>query len=51
LGAPPEILVNGKGEPMQPLRSAIFGIRRFKQKSFSFAAPKDKAGRFTGVPA
>ena len=37
------------GEPAYPQRSAVFSIRRYKKKSFTFPYVKDKAGTFTTV--
>lgn len=49
IGAPSSIQVKADGEPTYPQRSAIFGIKRFKKKIFSFPLIKEKAGTFTGV--
>lgn len=49
IGAPSAIQVKEDGEPSFPQRSAIFGIRRFKKKIFSFPLVKDTAGTFTGI--
>lgn len=49
IGAPSAIQVKDDGEPSFPQRSAIFGIRRFKKKVFSFPLIKDVSGTFTGI--
>lgn len=49
IGAPIDIQVTEAGEPAFPLKSVLFAIRRFKQKSFSFPLPKGASGTFTGV--
>jgi hypothetical protein len=49
IGAPGNIGVKADGEPTYPQRSALFAIRRFKQKVFSFPYLKDKSGTFVGV--
>jgi hypothetical protein len=49
IGAPSEVGATAAGEPAYPQRSAIFSIRRYKKKSFSFPYVKDKAGTFTAV--
>jgi hypothetical protein len=48
-GAPSGIEVSESGEPRQPQRSASFGIKHFKKKSFSFPYAKDRPGTFTGI--
>ncbi len=49
IGAPAEIGVQADGEPEHPTKSALFNIRRFKKKGFSFPFIKNKPGMFTGV--
>jgi hypothetical protein len=48
-GAPSGIEVGESGEPRHPQRSASFGIKHFKKKSFSFPYAKDRPGTFTGI--
>lgn len=49
LGAPAEIDVNETGEPRNLARSASFGIKHFKKKSFSFPYAKYSPGIFTAI--
>jgi hypothetical protein len=49
IGAPIEIEVQGAGDPTYPERSAVFGIRHFKKKTFSFPVRQGQAGTFTGL--
>lgn len=49
IGAPSEIQVKEDGEPRFPLKSALFGIKRYKKKSFSFPLEPGRTGIVTRV--